>query len=318
MNVRASRSGSRNESRRGLDGVLLLDKPPGITSHAAVQQVRRLLRAAKAGHTGTLDPMATGLLPVCLGEATKFSHLLLDADKRYLATVRLGVATTTGDLEGEVTARHEVKVDRGRIERVLKQFLGEILQTPPMYSAIKQGGRRLYELARAGAEVARAPRRAVVHSLALLEVAGEEFKLDVRCGKGTYIRVLAEDIGRELGCGACLSGLRRHEVGDLKLSRGSVTLEQLERLSPGERDGLLLPPDSLVASLPRLDLDASAAVRLCRGQSVERIEARATGLARIYGPDREFLGVVEVTGAGRIRPRRLKSQVRASLRRRAE
>lgn len=308
MNRTIFRPGRRDEARRRLDGVLLLDKPAGITSSAAVQKVRRLLGAAKAGHTGTLDPMATGLLPVCLGEATKFSHLLLEADKRYLATVRLGVTTTTGDLEGEVTARLEVRVDHTRIEQTLKNFVGEILQTPPMYSALKHGGQRLYKLARAGNEVARAPRRVFVRGLELIGHAGDDLRLSVCCSKGTYVRVLAEDIGRALGCGACLAELRRDQVGGLTLSRQSVTLDRLESLPAVERDALLLPADTLVASLPRLDLDAREAVRLCRGEAVQRAEAGTAGLARIYGPDHEFLGVAEITVPGRITPRRLRSQ----------
>lgn len=312
MNRSAPRSAGRDGGWRLLDGVLLFDKPSGITSNAAVQKVRRLFRAEKAGHTGTLDPMATGLLPVCLGEATKFSHLLLEADKMYAATILLGVTTSTGDLEGEVTARFKVRVERDEIEHVLERFVGPILQTPPMYSAIKRGGQPLYKLARAGGEVPRAPRSIVIHSLTLLGLEGEELKASVSCSKGTYIRVLAEDIGRQLGCGACLSALRREGVGGFRLSHGAVTLEQLEQMAPAERNALLLPEDALVSSLPRLDLDAAGALRLRHGQSVERSEAHTAGLARIYGPSREFLGVGEVTAPGRIVPRRLVSEARAA------
>ena len=311
MNRSASRSAGPDGEWRSLDGVLLLDKPSGITSSAAVQKVRRLFRAEKAGHTGTLDPMATGLLPVCLGEATKFSHLLLEADKTYAATILLGVTTRTGDLEGEVTTRSRVQAKRNEIEHVLKSLVGEILQTPPMYSAIKRGGQPLYKLARAGGEVPRAPRRIVIHSLTLLGREGDELKLSVSCSKGTYIRVLAEDIGRQLGCGACLSGLRRDGVGSFRLSQGAVTLEQLGQMAPAERNALLLPEDALVSSLPRLDLDAAGALRLRHGQSVERSAAHTAGLARIYGPSREFLGVAEVTAPGHIVPRRLVSEARA-------
>ena len=312
MNRSAPRSAGRNGEWRLLDGVLLFDKPSGITSNAAVQRVRRLFRVEKAGHTGTLDPMATGLLPVCLGEATKFSHLLLEADKTYSATILLGVTTSTGDLEGKITARSRVQAEREGIEHVLKRFVGQILQTPPMYSAIKRGGQPLYKLARAGGEVPREPRSIVIHSLILLGLEGEELKLSVSCSKGTYIRVLAEDIGRELGCGACLSALRREGVGGFRLSQSTVTLERLEQMAPSDRDALLLPEDALVSSLPRLDLDAAGALRLRHGQSVERSEARTSGLARIYGPSREFLGVGEVTAPGRIVPRRLVSEARAA------
>jgi tRNA pseudouridine55 synthase len=291
--------------RRVVNGVLLLDKPPGITSHGAVQVVRRLFNAAKAGHTGTLDPLATGLLPVCLGEATKFSHTLLAADKAYTATIRLGMTTSTGDIEGQVTARSEVKVKQQEIAPALQKFMGEILQIPPMYSAIKHAGQPLYKLARAGKEIARAPRKIVISRLALVGFAGDELTVSVSCSKGTYVRVLAEDLGRELGCGACLSALRRDAVGGFSLASGAVTLERLESLTLAERDALLLPADALVASLPRLDLDAAEARRMNQGQPVERAEAGAEGLARIYGPDREFLGLVEITRPGRIVPRRL-------------
>jgi tRNA pseudouridine55 synthase len=312
MNRSAPRSAGRDGGWRLLDGVLLFDKPSGITSNTAVQKVRRLFRVEKAGHTGTLDPMATGLLPVCLGEATKFSHLLLEADKAYAATILLGVTTSTGDLEGKVTARSKVQAEREGIERVLKRFVGQILQTPPMYSAIKRDGQPLYKLARAGGEVPRAPRSIVIRSLTLLGLEGEELKVSVGCSKGTYIRVLAEDIGRQLGCGACLSALRREGVGGFRLSQSTVTLEQLEQLAPVERDALLLPEDALVSSLPRLDLDAAGALRLIHGRSVERSDAHVAGLARIYGPSREFLGVGEVTAPGLIVPRRLVSTARAA------
>lgn len=302
---RAHRPGA---GRRLIDGVLLLDKPSGATSSAVVQRARRLLLAAKAGHTGTLDPMATGLLPVCLGEATKFSHLLLDADKRYLASVRLGMTTSTGDLEGAVLTRAPVNVTHSEAEAVLVRFRGPLQQTPPMYSALKHHGQRLYKLARAGSEIPRVARHIVIHSLVLNALEDGELKLRVSCSKGTYIRVLAEDIGRELGCGACLSALRREGVGSFSLASGSVTLEQFEQLTLAERDALLLPADALVSSLPRLELDAAGALRLSRGQSVDCTDARTAGLARIYGPGREFLGVVEVTTPGRITPKRLRSQ----------
>ena len=312
MNRSAPRSAGRDGGWRLLDGVLLLDKPSGITSNTAVQKVRRLFRVKKAGHTGTLDPLATGLLPVCLGEATKFSHLLLEADKTYTATILLGVTTSTGDLEGTVTARARVQAERAEIEHVLERFVGQTLQTPPMYSAIKLGGQPLYKLARAGGEVPREPRRIVIRSLTLLGLEGDQLKLSVSCSKGTYIRVLAEDIGRQLGCGACLSALRREGVGGFRLSQSTVTLEQLEQMAPAERDAQLLPEDALVYSLPRLDLDAAGALRLRNGQSVERSEAHVAGLARVYGPGREFLGVGEVTAPGLIVPRRLVSTARTA------
>jgi tRNA pseudouridine55 synthase len=295
-------------ARQPVDGVMLLDKPAGISSQTAVTAVRRLFNAAKAGHTGTLDPMATGLLPVCLGEATKFSHLLLEADKTYLATVRLGTTTTTGDLEGEVLEQKAVSVERDRLEAVLGRFVGAIRQIPPMYSALKHAGKPLYKYARAGEEVARAPREVNIAELRLVDFAAPDLQISVTCSKGTYVRVLAEDIGRELGCGGCLSALRREAVGGFRLDRGTVTLDRLESLAEAERQAVLLPADAMVASLPSVELDAAGARQLMQGRVVEGAAAAGEGLARIYGPGREFLGVVEVTGLGRIVPRRLKSQ----------
>lgn len=305
MSIITQSDAGRAARRRKLNGVLLLDKPLGITSHAAMQSARRLLNAAKAGHTGTLDPLATGLLPVCLGEATKFSQLLLEADKTYSATIRLGVTTTTGDAEGVVTGRFEVNARRDEIEHVLNDFVGEILQTPPMYSALKHQGQRLYSLARAGRELQRTPRKVSISSLVLVDLTGSELTVLVTCSKGTYVRVLAEDVGRALGCGACLSALRRQAVGGFTLASGAVDLERLAALTLPERDALLLPTDALVASLPRFDLDAVGTQRLTRGQAVEHSVALASGLARVYGPDCEFLGVAEVKEPGRIVPKRL-------------
>ena len=305
--VRGPRAG-----QRAIDGVVLLDKPLGITSHTAVRAVRRLFEASKAGHTGTLDPLATGLLPVCLGEATKFSHYLLEADKTYLASIRLGLTTTTGDLEGDVLERKPARVAKPQAESALKRFVGAIQQVPPMYSAIKHEGQRLYKLARAGQVVQRAPREVFIRRLALVALAGEELTVSVTCSKGTYVRVLAEDIGHELGCGGCLSALRREAVGGFSLGQGAPTLEQLEMLKPAERYALLLPADALVASLPSLDLDAGETQRLMQGRPVERSGAGPAGLARAYGPGREFLGVVEVQLPGVMVPRRLKAQAGAT------
>ena len=305
---------NQRHQRRNVDGVLLLDKPHGITSNAALRSAQRLCGASKAGHTGTLDPLATGLLPVCFGEATKFSQVLLHAEKTYLARMRLGVTTTTGDLEGEVTGRAPVAVTRDQVEAVLQHFVGEIVQIPPMYSAIKKDGQPLYKLARAGRDVPRTPRKVMVKTLSLLDIAGEEIELAVTCSKGTYIRVLAEDIGRKLGCGACLSALRRTAVGSFTLKGGAVTLPQLEALTPQQRDPLLLPPDTLVASLPRFDLDADQARRITRGQALEEVAGLLLpGLTRIYGPERQFLGLAEVMDRGRMVPRRLRSQEVAGL-----
>jgi len=311
-----SREG-RDGGRRAVNGVLLLDKGTGMTSSAAVQRVRRLYRAQKAGHTGTLDPLATGLLPICFGEATKFSHVLLDADKSYVATIRLGITTRTGDLEGEVTGRQEVRAGRKDVEHALKGFVGEIQQTPPMYSALKRGGQPLYKLARAGTEVPRAPRRVAIRTLELRAFEGAELVLFVTCSKGTYIRVLAEDLGRMLECGACLAGLRREGVGSFRLESGAVTLERLEMMTPAERDALLLAEDLLVSGLPRLELDTHMALRVSQGQSIAHSDAASSGLARIYGPGGVFLGIAEVKEAGRIVPRRLISKALAAATQRA-
>ncbi len=292
-----------------MNGVLLLDKPRGITSQTAVTRVKRLCAAEKAGHTGTLDPMAEGLLPVCLGEATKFSHLLLDADKGYLATVKLGVTTSTGDLEGEVRSTAQVSVQRTAVEAVLAGFIGEILQTPPMYSAVKHAGKRLYELARAGETVARAPRRVRIRTIELIALQGDALQISVRCSKGTYIRVLAEDIGAALGCGACLAALTRTRVGEFRLE-DAISLAALEASGDAACEARLLAVDALVASLPRVDLEAGAAHQLATGRAVRQPgNAAATDLARIYGPGQRFLGVARVEAGGDIVPRRLMASV---------
>lgn len=295
---------SDGKERRAIDGVLLLDKPGGITSQAAVTRAKKLLGAAKAGHTGTLDPMATGLLPIAFGEATKFSHTLLEADKSYLATVRLGVTTSTGDLEGEVIARAPVDVDTTRIESALAHFRGEIVQTPPMYSALKHAGKPLYEYARAGTEIVREPRSISIRSLRFEGREGDEVRIDVTCTKGTYIRVLAEDIGKALGCGACLSALRRSRVGEFAVQE-ALTLDVLGTLPQAQRETRLLSVDALVGGLPALHLDGEQAQRLCRGQPVDCAHTLDQGLVRVYGPRADFLGVGQVAGPARLVPRRL-------------
>jgi tRNA pseudouridine55 synthase len=291
--------------RRALDGVLLLDKPPGITSQAAVSRAKRALGAAKVGHTGTLDPLATGLLPLTLGEATKFSHTLLDADKAYRATVRLGMTTTTGDLEGEVLTTASVAVDRPRVEAALRGFAGEIVQIPPMYSALKHAGKPLYEYARAGTDVPREPRRVIIRSLALESFESPDLCIDVVCSKGTYIRVLGEDIGKVLGCGATLAALRRTKVGDFAVD-AAITLDELEAMQPAERLARLMPADALLASLPSLELEAADVLRIVQGQPV-RCPVGLTGLVRVYGAGQAFLGVAEASCEGALLPRRLVS-----------
>lgn len=291
--------------RRRLDAVLLLDKPAGLGSNAALQVVKRLYGAAKAGHAGTLDPLASGLLPVLFGDATKFSQFALDADKEYLAVARLGVTTSTADAEGEVLEQRAVAVAREEIEPVLARFRGETEQVPPMYSALKQGGRPLYELARQGREVARRARRVRVHVLELLGFDGENLELRVRCSKGTYVRTLLEDIGHALGCGAHLAALRRTVAGPFGI-RDAVTLDQLQADTPEERDRRLLPPERLLDGLPRVDLPPSLAQRFARGQALI-VDAAPAGRCRVYGEHGRLLGLGETAGRGELRPRRLVS-----------
>ena len=288
-----------------VDGVLLLDKSSGMTSNDALQKARRLFSAAKAGHTGTLDPLASGLLPLCFGEATKFAADLLDADKAYHAQLQLGVTTTTGDAEGEVLETRPVPaIDREQLEAVLARFRGPIRQVPPMYSALKRDGRPLYELARQGIEVEREARDVVIHSLVLEYFAGAVLHLAVDCSKGTYIRSLAEDIGSALGCGAHLTGLRRTRVGDLRLEQ-ALSLEALQGMTEEEMAGCLQPLDSLLQSLPAVDLDETAAARFCHGNPVA-VAAGAAGKIRVYEAGR-LLGVGDAAG-GELRPKRLLRQ----------
>jgi tRNA pseudouridine55 synthase len=287
--------------RRRVDGVLLLDKPVGLSSNAALQQTKRRFRAEKAGHTGTLDPLASGLLPICFGEATKFAHMLLDADKTYAATVRLGTTTTTGDAEGEVLQTRDVAVTRQEVEAILPRFIGRITQIPPRHSALKYQGRNYYEYAREGVEIPRPGRGVVIHSMTLDAYASPDLSLTIRCGKGTYVRVLAEDIGLALGCGAHLAALRRLETGGLRLS-ASYTLETLAGLSDDECDARLLPPDALVAPLPRIDLEPFEALRFVQGQSVARA-GLPDATYRVYMAE-GFVGIA-VAAAGTVRPRRL-------------
>lgn len=285
-----------------VDGVLLLDKAVGMSSNDALQKARRLFSAAKGGHTGTLDPLASGLLPLCFGEATKFSADLLDADKTYEATLQLGVTTDSGDAEGQVTATRPVAVSLADIVAVLPRFGGDILQVPPMHSALKRDGRPLYELARQGVEVEREARAVTIHGLELLGFAGEALSLRVRCSKGTYIRVLAADIGAALGCGAHLTALRRTAVADLDLGH-AVTLAAIESLAESERAAVLRPVDALLQSLPRIDLEGPATERFRHGNPVAVTPGQG-GRARVYAEGR-LIGVGE-TGSGQLLwPKRL-------------
>ncbi len=285
-----------------VDGVLLLDKPLGLTSNDALQKARRLFSAAKGGHTGTLDPLATGLLPLCFGEATKFSADLLDADKTYEAVLKLGVTTDTGDAEGAVTATVAVDAAESAILSVLPRFVGDIRQIPPMHSALKRDGRPLYELARQGIEVERAPRAVTVHAIDCLGFAGGLLTLRVACSKGTYIRVLAADIGQALGCGAHLTALRRTRVGNLDLA-GAVTLAELEALDEAERAGCLQPVDALLRNLPVVSVAGEAAERFRHGNPVD-LQPGLGGKIRVYA-DGRLIGVGEPGSDGRLWPKRL-------------
>jgi tRNA pseudouridine55 synthase len=292
-------------SRRPVHGVLLLDKPVGLSSNDALQKAKRLFNAKKAGHTGTLDPLASGLLPLCFGAATKFSQVSLDADKRYTATLHLGVTTSTGDLEGDIVERRDVSIDRAAIDAAVARFTGAIDQMPPMHSALKHQGRALYEYARQGIEVERATRHITIHQITVLEWQQQTLVLDVLCSKGTYVRTLAEDIGTALGCGAHLAALRRTASGPLTLD-AAITLDALTALPDAEREAQLLPPDALLAEWPEHRLPAHEAARFLTGLR-RRVNAPDAPRIRVYGPEPfALLGSAHIT-AGELIPDRLLS-----------
>ncbi|HSC62043.1 MAG TPA: tRNA pseudouridine(55) synthase TruB [Caldimonas sp.] len=292
-------------ARRPVHGVLLLDKDAGASSNAALQRAKRLYRAEKAGHTGTLDPLASGLLPLCFGAATKFAQASLDADKRYLATLRLGVTTTTGDREGDVVSKAApVAVGRSDLEAACDRFVGDIDQVPPMHSALKRDGKPLYEYARAGIELERVARRVRIHSIDVVEGSADLWTLDVRCSKGTYIRTLGEDIGAALGCGAHLDALRRVASGALDIGAAS-TLAQLDGLDEAALDARLLPPDALVAAWPRVVLSGDDAGRFLSGVR-RRLDLADAPALRVYGPEPgAFLGTGHVVAGELIASRLL-------------
>ena len=293
----------KKKSYRHLSGVFLLNKPLGLSSNTALQKVRRLFNAQKAGHTGALDPLATGLLPICLGEATKFSHYLLDSTKRYQTTVKLGQTTTTGDVEGDVVLQREVPVLTAElIEQVLQRFRGEIQQVPPMYSALKRDGRPLYELARQGIEIEREARPVTIYQLKLVDFTHDSLVLEVTCSKGTYIRVLGEDIGEALGCGGHLTHLHRTQTGHFELIP-SYTLEYLETLTSPERDALLLSVYAPVEHLPRVQLPEGREKYFGNGQE-SNIEHDAAAEVLVFDGDR-CLGLAEITDQKRLVPKRL-------------
>ena len=288
---------------RRLDGVLLLDKPAGLGSNAALQAAKRLFAATKAGHAGTLDPLATGLLPILFGEATKLSLLALDADKEYLARALLGVTTSTGDAEGEVLERRACAVREADLEPVLARFRGDVDQVPPMYSALKRDGRPLYALAREGREVPRAVRRVRIYALERTGFDGVHLDLRVRCSKGTYIRTLVEDIGRALGCGAHLAALRRIAAARFRIE-AATTLDALQSEDAAARDRHLLPVASLLAGLPVVALPMALAARFRQGQ-VLRLPQAPLGRCGVYAEHGALLGLGEGRGAGELHPRRL-------------
>ncbi len=290
--------------KRNVNGVLLLDKPLGFSSNQALQKVKWLFTAAKAGHTGTLDPLATGLLPICLGEATKFAQYVTDADKTYFATVKLGATTTTGDAEGEVLSTAPVNVNQTQFQQACEQFVGEISQMPPMYSALKHEGKALYEYAREGVDIARQARIITIKNIVLNTFEGDVAQITVTCSKGTYIRTLAEDIGHKLGCGAHLIGLRRTETAGYLLSQ-AVTIEQLEAMSAEGREALLLPVDSAIENLPKVILNTYATYYLMQGQAVWQAGKVPSGDLRLYDETNQLLGLGFLQDDGKIAPKRL-------------
>ncbi len=292
--------------RCGISGVLLLDKPTGLTSNAAVQKVRRLFDRAKAGHTGTLDPLASGLLPVCLGEATKFSHPLLESSKAYWASLRLGWRSTTGDSEGELSAVAPPDFDEDRLRRAVGDLTGDIEQVPPMHSAIKVNGRPMYELARQGIHVERAARRVRIDWFEASRPSADTLEIRVQCSKGTYIRVLAEDLGERLGCGAYLTALRRVAIGTIDIDQ-AVGLEALEQTPAAERRALLKPVDALLTGIPQVRLTMRDSDRLRHGLRIGGHDSRAPGPVRVYSEQGEFLGLGEFAENGLLKPRRLVS-----------
>ena len=303
--------GRRGRKGRNISGILLLDKPAGITSNAALQRVKRLYDACKAGHTGSLDPLATGVLPLCFGEATKFSQFLLEADKRYQATFKLGIITDSGDADGKVLETRPVPdISDSKLESVLKNYRGEISQVPSMFSALKVNGQPLYKLARQGIEIERKSRQVTIRELRVLERCQDEITVAVHCTKGTYVRTLAEDIGLELGCGAHVVQLRRLAAGPYTVEE-TISMEQLEALAENKAqlDLRLHGVSSAVQNWPRVKLTEVTASYIRQGQPVQIANAPTTGWVSIFSesddPDQEFIGVGEVMDDGRIAPRRL-------------
>jgi len=305
----------RRRKGRDVHGIVLLDKPTGISSNDALQQVKRIYNAAKAGHTGALDPLATGMLPICFGEATKFSQFLLDADKRYTVTARMGVRTDTSDSEGSVVSVRPVSVSKEQVLAALEQFKGDILQVPSMFSALKHQGRPLYEYAREGIEIEREARPITIYSIELLSFSEDRFSLEVHCSKGTYIRSLVDDLGEVLGCGAHVTQLRRTQVARYPADK-MLSLEQLNEMleqcreqgiPPKEKlDQYLLPMDSAVSALPEVNMSSVLGAYVTQGQAVMVPHAPVAGFVRMsVGAEAEFIGVGEIDDDGKVAPRRL-------------
>ncbi len=300
------RSARKPKGFRDVDGILLLDKPKGISSNQALQKVRYLFKANKAGHTGSLDPLATGMLPICFGQATKFSAYLLDACKSYRASCQLGKTTTTGDAEGEITSATEVDVSLANVESVIKQFTGVIEQTPPMHSAVKVKGQRLYKLARSGREVAREARSIEIHQLDLVEFEYDRLVFDVRCSKGTYIRTLAEDMGKVLGCGAYLTDLRRTGVHPF----WGQHCYSLDELSDKSLDTCLLPVQAALSDFRELIVDETSCENLQQGRAIQVDSIGHCGLLKLVTVTGQFIGIGEASEAGLILPKRLMNTAR--------
>lgn len=304
-------SNRRRAKGRDISGILVLDKPEGLSSNAALQKVKRVFQANKAGHTGSLDPLATGVLPLCLGEATKVSQFLLDSDKRYLATLKLGVRTDSGDSEGAVIGGSEnVEVQRAEIEDALRAFRGEIEQLPPMHSAVKVNGTPLYKLARKGTTVPRKPRKVTVYEIELKAMSGSELELEIFCSKGTYIRTIADDLGQKLGCGAHVIALRRLQAGVFK-ENDCISLdvlhEEAETQGLEQIDQHLVPMDAAIKELPEVVLPEITASHIKKGQAVLVRHLPEEGLVRLY-EEEQFIGIGSIDDDGKVAPRRLIAQ----------
>lgn len=289
--------------KREINGVFLLDKPLGFSSNQVLKKIQWLFNAKKAGHTGTLDPMASGLLPICLGEATKFSHHLLNANKTYIATIQLGMTTTTGDQEGEVVSEKEVILNEVQLKETLQKFMGDITQIPPMYSALKFEGKSLYEYARKGIEIERKSRQITIHDIKLMKIEASKMTVEVFCSKGTYIRTLAEDIGQALGCGAYLKALKRTQTGNFQVAN-ALSIEALETMAMSSREKVLLPIDTLLKGLSSIELTFTEIEAIKKGQSID-FNGKNLNELRLYSSSGQFVGVGQPDLQGRLLPKRL-------------